>query len=251
MILLLAACAKQPDAAPATFEDLVVGLYADFDDTTALQTDLQGFADWLESDWDPTVDGYSVRSLSDDDVADVDHPSGRDPADAVGGTALAASPHTMDQHVAFVLLADQSVVSDDYHQFDRTYPDEQACFDDADCPVLETWNVIDKTQLTGELVYSYEKDYRRVELEDGTVGVVARGAVGDEVVDGSTSGFYQSYNQDVFLPWEDGIVRLQTQWTEVVVVGTIMDGDAIYPELISGIDDVLADTDTAIDELAL
>lgn len=250
MIVALLGCVQAQEAT-ATFDDLVVGMYADFDDDEALHADVEGYLGWLGDGWDPSVDGYSVRTLTEDDLTGLEWPTDHDPADAVGATALAESAHTMDQHMAFVKVADQSVVSSSYVQFDRTFPDEQACFPDPECPELVTTNVIVKTQLTSTIQYTYDKVYRRVDLDDGTYAVIARGAVPTTALDEHDSGFWQSYNQDAFVFWGDGIVRLQTQWTEIALLGAPVDADSVYPQLISGIDAVFEDTDSAIDDLGL
>jgi hypothetical protein len=261
-LLLLGCTAPPPPSAPAELEDLCPALYADQPDAAALAVDVPALDAWLAGSWDPTVAGYQLPPLTEDDVAGLARPD-RPLADALGGAGAAASSHTLAQHIAFVLEPDQSVVNPgDYAKFDRTFLEGGDCFAAGDCDVLRTWNDIVKTAAFGvEIPYAYEKDYRRVRFTDadGDVreAVVSRGWVEEvSLSDDEANGILQSYNLDVFIAPADGdvsgIVRTQAQWAEMkLVIDDFVDDDFLFDQLIDGLQGVFADTDAAIDALGL
>jgi hypothetical protein len=218
---------------------------------------MTNFDAWLAANADPEVPGFSLPALTEDDIASVDHPD-RDPAAALGAVADAVSVHSLDQHAAFVLLADQSVVNpDDYTKYDRTFPEGGECFDGQGCDLLRTWNdIIKNAAFNVTIPYQYEKDYRWVQYEtaegDARTAMVAQGSVPIESFgDDGTNGILQSYTLDVFLGQPDGgIHRVQAQWTELALA---LDPGADYltQEAIDGLQGVFADTDTAIESIGL
>lgn len=250
--LALAACKGPPTSAPQvsdtlTFDELCRELYADHDDDDAMADHVADLRAWSDGRGDP--EGWGVEPLSDDDVAGLDRPD-RPVAEADGAAGLAASPHGLGSHVALVLRADQSVVGSNYERFDRTFLEGGDCFADGGCARLRTWNDIEKVTLGVRLPYAYEKDYRWV----GDDAIVARGWVADEAWsdDGSTA-IHQSYNLDVFLARDEGVVRLQVQWAELDlgVLSDVASDEQLLSLSVDGLLEVLEDTDAAIEELGL
>jgi hypothetical protein len=258
--LLLAACsAPETPPAPAEVEDLCPRTYRDQPDSTALAVDLPELDTWLADEWDPSVPGYALDALTDADVAGLTRPD-RSLEDAIGGEAAAASVHTLDQHVAFVMQTDQSVVNPgDYAKFDRSFLEGGDCFATRACDVLRTWNDITKTAAFGVIIpYAYEKDYRRVYYTDADgesrEAVVSRGWVEQvSLSDDGANGILQSYNLDVFLAQPDGgVVRVQAQWAEMKLsIDDFVTDEFLFDQLIDGLQGVFTDTDAAIDELGL
>lgn len=241
------ACGGRTQEAEPTFDALCRGLYADHEDPVALAGHVADLREWAEGKGEP--EGWGIAPLADEDVAALDRPD-RPIADADGAAGFAASPHDLDSHVALVMRADQSVVGSNYERFDRTFPEGGDCFADGACPLLRTWNDIEKVTLGVHLPYAYEKDYRWV----GGDAIVARGWVAEEAWsdDGSTA-IHQSYNLDVFLAEEEGILRLQVQWAELDlgVLDDVASDEQLLSLSVSGLLEVLEDTDATIEELGL
>lgn len=260
MILgLLLACHAKVEEAPADIEELCAYLYENEEEPEQLAIGLASLDVWLTTRTDEEP-GFNLPPLTEADVQDVTWDTSRDLADALGGVADAASPHSLQQHVAFILLPDQSVVDhDDYAQFDREFLVGGDCFGARDCERLETWNTIIKTAAFGiEIPYEYGKDYQWVDFAaaDGTTqpAVVSRGWVGEPSFDASgDNGIYTSFTLDVFLGRPDGgIHRVQALWTETkLVIDEFVSEEFLYGELIDGLQDVFDDTDAAITELDL
>lgn len=248
---LLLACAE-PEQAPRSYEDLVLAMYRDQDDAEALAVDAGEFVTWLEESFDPESEGYRIRTLTEDDLDGLPHPG--DLADARGGAAGAVSPHTLTQHVEFAMLPDQRVIDEsDYDLFDRTFLEGGDCFPDT-CDALRTWNnIIKNGAFNVKIPYAYEKDYRRVVTTRGDEVIIARGWVEEAAYDeAGDNGILQSYNLDVFVPWQGGVLRTQAQWMELLlVIDDLVTEDFLYDQLLTGIFDVFEDTDAAIDEQGL
>ena len=259
IFLALVACHQKVDAAPADIDELCAYLYENEEEPEPLAEGLASLDVWLTTRTDDAL-GFNLPPLAPSDVIDVTWDQTRDLADALGGVADAVSPHSLQSHVDFILLPDQSVVDpDDYAQFDREFLVGGDCFSARDCERLETWSVMIKTAAFGiEIPYEYGKDYQWVDFEaaDGTTqaAVVSRGWVGEPSFDASgDNGIYTSFTLDVFLSRPDGTMhRVQALWTETkLVIDDFVSDEFLYGELIDGLQDVFEDTDTAITELGL
>jgi hypothetical protein len=257
LLLFFAGCKKEAIVAPAELEELCPYLFRNHDDPEALAVGLASLQTWLDGRGAVADDaGYILQPLTEEDVAAVEHPD-RDLADALGGAADAISAASLDQHTAFILLPDQSVVNpDDYPKFDRTFVEGGDCFADGGCDLLRTTNDMIKSKFNIDIPYQYPKDYRRIffatETEEARVGVVSRGWVAEESLsEGGANGILQSFTLDVFLGQPDGTVhRVQALWTEAKL--SFDPGDTyMQEEIVRGLHDVFDDTDEAIVEQGL
>jgi hypothetical protein len=259
MILLLIACHAKLEAAPTEIEDLCAYLYENEEEPEPLGEGLTSLQSWLDTRTDDER-GFNLPPLTEADVVDVERPEDRDLADAIGGVADAVSPWSLQQHVDFIMLADQSVVDPhDYAQFDREFLSGGDCFGARGCERTQTWNTIIKTAAFGiEIPYEYGKDYQWVDFPTADGGqrtaVVSRGWVPVPSFDESgDNGIWQSYTLDVFIGEPDGQVhRVQALWTETkLVIDDFVTEDYLRGELIDGLHDVFEDTDAAIGEAGL
>lgn len=254
MILLLLVACKPPETAPTELTELAAWLFQHQDEAELLPDGLAQLDAWLETHAGQQ-DGYTLAPLTEENVAEVEH-ADRDLAAALGAVAEAASPHPLDAHAAFVLLPDQSVVNpDDYDRFERTLLAGGDCFGPATCAELLTWNDVIKNAAFGvQIPYEYGKDYHRVAYPwgDGTRwAMVSRGSVPEESFgEDGENGILQSYTLDVFLERDDGIHRVQAQWSEMALVLDLPD-DYLLQELVDGLQGVFKDTDAAIESLGL
>lgn len=245
--------------APLDLITLAPQMFADQDDPDELSVDLGSLAIWLDSR--STIDdGYILPSMPASGVVDIVTPSGTSLADTMGGLADAQSTATLQQHVDFIMLPDQTVVNpNDYSRFDRTFIEGEDCFADGSCDRLVTENDMVKTAAFDVTIpYFYFKDYQRVAFtdSDGTErdAVVSRGWIEEEGWDDAGSnGLIQSYTLDVFMDSPEGTVhRSQALWTEMVLsIDGLVSEKFLEDQLISGLHGVFTDTDTAIADLGL
>ena len=260
LLALLAStgCVKAKDA-PPELEDLAPDLYGNQEDVPLLTLGLTSLSAWMASR-EKVDDGYILPSLPEDAVLDINPPPDTFLSDTLGGFADVQSSATLQQHVDFILLPDQTVVDPgDYSKFDRTFLEGEDCFGDGSCDRLVTVNDMVKTAAFGvTLPYIYFKDYQRTTFEDADGqtrdAVVSRGWIEAEGWDEEHSnGVVQSYTLDVFQESAEGTVhRSQALWTELVLVIDDIASDAfLEDQLIAGLHDVFQDTDDAIAEQGL
>lgn len=247
------------NAAPTELEDLAPYLYQNQDDAELLSLGLASLSTWL-ANRETVDDGYILPSLPDTAVEDIGTPPDTSLSDTMGGLADAMSTATLQQHIDFILLPDQTVVDpDDYSTFDRTFIEGGDCFGDGSCDRLVTENDMVKTAAFNVTIpYYYFKDYQRVTFTDADgvdrEAVVSRGWIEAEGWDEDhKNGVRQSYTLDVFQDSADGTVhRTQALWTEMVlVIDDVASQSFLEDQLILGLHDVFDDTDAAIAELGL
>lgn len=254
--LALAGC-KHPEPAPSELTELCAWLYLHQDDPEELPEGTGSLQAWLGTRGYPGEEGYALPPLTEEDVAEVEHPD-RDLSAAIGAVADAISPAALDSHAAFLVIPDQSVVNpDDYEQFDRELLEGEDCFLSRDCELLRTWNTVIKNGAFGVTIpYEYGKDYRWVDSTDDTglphAAIVSRGWVPLESFgEDGNNGILLSFTLDVFLAQPDGTThRVQAQWSEMELALELPD-DYLRNELIDGLREVFEDTDAAIAALGL
>lgn len=256
--LFLIGCKHTADA-PTDLVDIAPYLFGNQDDPELLTVGLTSLATWFDTR-DANEDGYILPALTDDAVVDINPPPDTSLADTLGGFVDAQSTATLQQHVAFIMLADQSVVNpSDYSTNERTFVSGEDCFGDHSCERLVTTNDIVKTAAFGVTIpYVYFKDYQWTTFTDvdgaDRDAVVSRGWIEVEGWDEDhANGVRQSYTLDVFMDSGEGTVhRSQALWTEMVlVIDDLVSQDFLEEQLISGLQGVLADTDDAIVEEGL
>lgn len=250
---------KKTVAAPPDLVDLAPELYGNQEDPELLAEGLTALATWFDTR-DTAEDGYILPALTDDAVVDINTPPGTSLADTLGGYVDAQSTGTLEQHVNLILLADQTVVNpNDYSRNERTFVSGGDCFADEGCDRLVTTNDIVKTAAFGVTIpYVYFKDYQWAHFTDADgverAAVVSRGWVEEEGWDEDhANGLKQSYTLDLFMDSSAGTVhRSQALWTELVlVIDDLVSQEFLEEQLISGLQDVLADTDDCIVEQGL
>lgn len=187
------------------------------------------------------------------DVADLERPEDRDPADALPIAVAGLSAFAPEDAARIQLLADQTPVepySPDV--FERTFLEGGDCWLDRSCEWLLTFNDLVKKNLVMEVPYEFRKDFRWIDLNLPDPADVPAGE--DAVNDGAPRwGFAaqswqeasftgdnggtvlaQSFTVEVWLPRDDGgTTRLQALWSETelsvdasddMVVGTARAG---------------------------
>lgn len=166
----LVGCAKPPDAAPATVDELSSTLLREFEGDAPEETATE-LAAWLLDHVDEQ-DGFSLADITADDVADMPYDGGEDGDPDFSMQSGIGVTHrvigTLDQHAAIVPEADQSFADPSYKKWSRSISEG-----DADSFVagedMRTDNLIEKQNLTVVIPYALGKDYRWITIDiDGT-----------------------------------------------------------------------------------
>ncbi len=167
---LCAGCAAPPQADPE-FSDAARFAFREFDTeeparlafaVRALEQQLYLSMD-LEAD-SPTDRWMAPEFLSDEDVANIDHPDY--PVDAGLPVAVGKfSAHDVEAHPAYLAMADQTPVEPGGPLYDRTFRDgSDACWPTNDCEWMRTDNHLIKSNILLTVEYDLFKDYRWIDL---------------------------------------------------------------------------------------
>lgn len=250
----LVGCAKPPDAAPATVDELSSTLLRDFegDAPEATATEL---AAWLLAHVDEQ-DGFSLADITADDVADMPYDGGEDgEPDFTQQSGIAVTHRvigTLEEHVAVVPEADQSFADSDpsggyYDAWDRTITEG-----DADTFVagsdLRTENSIEKHNFTVVIPYELGKDYRWITIDiDGTATdtlmfrsyELAPGWSADH-----QNGLVYGWTVELWVPDPNGdLIWYNASWCQLVTaVDGLVDQDYLVQSVIDGTVDYMDGT---------
>ena len=257
LILVSMLACKVPPEAPAELDDLTRYLFREWgndDDAvrTAGMTNLSEFLDGEDLDPDLKVldRSWELTSIEEADLATIDWPQDRNPADTYGVSVAFRSEWPVTEHAAWQLEDDQLPAEPSAVGYERTYPelDDPSCFADRSCEVLVTENVIERKNLLMALTYTLHKHIRWVELEDGNYALLSRAYIKESTVgESGKSTIWQSYSLDVWLPVGDVTNRYQVLWSEADVAGA---SDAIQIGTVkASTDDHFNATDEAIAEV--
>jgi hypothetical protein len=239
--VLLAAAAvtacTPPQDAPDELTNTPVGdvnlfLFAHFDDAdeTEMQRGMEamkGFLEGLEETVDLSLDSdvadraFSIAPLTEDDWGGAPHWDGADPDDQLPVAVAVRSAHGGAAHNELIGIADQTPLeSSSSAGYDRTF---LTSFDDwfaGDVSKLETENVIHRDNILLDYVYTAFKDYRRIEMEDGTTATVGRSWITQQYFDDNPNGSQDTIdffsNMEVTIPSGDGTLRYNALWGAIV-----------------------------------
>jgi len=260
MALAGTACASLPEA-PTELSELSSWLFQNFEaeDPAVLAVgmgNLQAFFEDRQLD-DPLEDqAWELTELTDEHVADVEHPD-RTPEAALPVGLVALSNFSPSEHAQVILLVDQTPVepaSPDLYERGFLEPTDPSCFPDRTCATLRTDNHIRKENFVMSIEYSKHKDYRWSELlpeqRETEHGIIGRSWFEDEAMgEQEATAIHQSYSIDVILPYGgDGSLRYVALWTEASMYGA--GDDIIQATMRDGLLDMLAATETWLGEQA-
>jgi len=227
LLLVLGACKSPPPEAPTEMADISRYLFREFDNPEALPQGVLNLEELLGAEditaEDPVDRAWQVAGLTAGDLEAITIPSDGD-LDLLATMALAyRSPFPVDSHTAYMVIPDLTVISTTAVIYDRTFPgtDDASCFVDASCEVLATENYIDRETALFKMEYSFNKDYRWVELEDGRKAIVSRGWIEESAHgDSSRNHLWQNYETDVWIGREDGTTwRFYAVYTQAEYAG--------------------------------
>ncbi len=220
-MLLFLACTAPPPA-PTEMNDLARFLLREFggEDETLEEglVNLYGLLDGIDLTADPDDRVYELADLDTTDLAGLERPD-RPPEDCETLAIAAESPFGLDDHTAYMVLEDLTVISTTAVVYDRTMDVDPACFEDGSCPVMHTDNHIYRDAWLFQMEYDFNKDYRWVDTERGRV-VLARGWIPESANgDSDANHIWQNYEVDVYLEAGSGTWRFYGIWTEAEYAG--------------------------------
>jgi len=271
ILLSTVACKKPSPPADPEFSDALVYTFRAFEEEPAvLAFAVRELEDQLYSDLDVNSDDAVERSvipepLTEEDVADIEHPS-RDPSDALAVALARSSSFNMTDHVKVQMMEDQTPIEPSSpDKYNRIILEGEDCFVDTSCEFLRTENPLIKDNFLMTIDYTLWKDFRWVdlglpdpsELEEGEVAeaevsrwaVVARSWTTEPAVGESGNvTIYQSFTVEVWVPKEDGgVLRMMSLWSEADL-GIDLEDDYLLAVTRDGIDDIFVAADDWIEE---
>ena len=245
MLAFALACA-QPEEAPPEFSDAARYGLEHFDDAEAdaLAVPIAALVDQIDStlDMDSTVSAdrsLELEVLTGSEVEGIEHPD-RDPAAAVPPVALARdSVFPIEDHVSVAMRDDLSPMEPNSPTlYARTILEGEDCFADRSCLFMRTTNDVLKENALMSVQYELLKDYRWVEMDDGSWAMAARSWMPESATgeDGGTT-LWQSFTFEMFVPQGDGTLRMMALWAETELSIEVSE-DAVATTQLVGIDDI-------------
>ncbi|MSP57139.1 MAG: hypothetical protein EXR69_16315 [Myxococcales bacterium] len=246
----LSACAKPPNAAPATLDDMSVALLSGFEGDSP-ETIAQPLAEWLLEHVDDD-DGFTLADIGADDVADMPYDGGEDgdpdfsQQRGIGVTHRVVG--TFEEHAAIVPEADQSFADPTYQIWDRGVAEG-----DADSFVagadMRTDNFIEKSGAFGvTIAYSLGKDYRWLTLDIGGVATDTLMFRSYELAPGwsedHNNGLVYGWTIELWVPDPDGdLIWYNASWCQLVTaIDGMIDDDYVVQSIIDGTVDYMDGT---------
>jgi len=232
--LALAACSP-PQEAPDELTETPVGdvnlfLFDKFDDPdpTEMQRGMEVMKDFLEGLEETTDLGidspvadraFTIAALEEDRWGGAPHWDGHDTADQLPVAVAVRSAFGGEAHVGLVGLEDQTPLeSSSSAEYDRTFLTSYDDWAAGTSDKLETSNRIHRDNILLDLVYTAWKDYRMVEMEDGTVATVARSWITEQFFNDADVDDHIDFfsNMEVTIPSGDGSLRYNALWGAVI-----------------------------------
>ncbi|MCP4868693.1 MAG: hypothetical protein GY898_08240 [Proteobacteria bacterium] len=229
----ITACSP-PQEAPDELTDTPVGdvnlfLFANFDneDPGELARGMEAmkeFLEGLEETTDLAMDSpvadraFTIAALEEENWGGAPHWTGHDTADQLPVALAVRSAFDGDAHADLVGLEDQTPLeSSSSAAYVRSFLTDFDGWLAGDVDKLETSNAIHRDNILLDLHYTAFKDYRMVEMEDGTIATVARSWITEQYENtdpNDTMDFFS--NIEVTIPSGDGTLRYNCLWGAVI-----------------------------------
>jgi hypothetical protein len=235
-LIAVAGCAAPPPEAPAELGELMLYLFAEYDneDPRVMEAgvdSLQAFLEGFEADggdltltsededrsWAPPVltpENYGTA----DPWADAD-PNGQLPV-----MLATVSGYSPADHAGLIGLADQTPIeSSSSAAYDRTIDEDLDAFLAGDADVLMTSNAIHRQNFLLDLNYTAPKQFRWVTTEAGTA-LVTRSWIRQQFVGNSGTNTLDQFNSvEVMIPVDGGSYQTTTLWGQTVLDPAVAD----------------------------
>jgi len=260
LLCFLVAC-KPPPEAPTELGDLTTYLFANFDDPDprvmeAGMANILTYLEDFESGADLAVDSaatarsWTIPPLEEADWGGADHVEDVDPMSLYAVSVAVRSAYTGADHAPLIGLVDQTPLeAASSARYDRTFLDDFEEWRAAREGALRTSNEIDRDNILLTLTYQCSKDYRWVEMPDGSAATVGRSWISESFVNEDGAGgsgedvmdFFS--NLEVTLPSGDTTLRYNAVWGHVDFVPSI-DQTVLLNTVRNGIQEGMENTET-------
>jgi len=237
------ACHKAPVEAPKEIGELAAYLFENFDTETG--EELIAGTPTLEEfmlDLDPeNADlndrAFSMPPLEKSSWGTIVGPKEADPSLQIPIAVVGSSTHKLKANRDLMLEKNQVCIeSGSTKYYSRKFDSGKDCFGSGDCEYLETTNEVRKETALAKVWYDLYKDFRNVELEDGSEVVYARSWTEDVfLADGGNNTWDQLYTLEAWIPRGGTTLRFYVIWSEANIGGV---SDDFYADLVkTGIDE--------------
>lgn len=244
MLLLLAACAPDPEVSPPSFSEASALLLAGFESEDPAPL-AQVLADWLVLHTDEQ-EGFALDPIASEQLVDMQpQPEATDVSRLLGIGVTHRVTATLDQHVAVVPEADQTFADPaTYNVWDRTILEGTAAgFGDGDG--LRTDNWIEKGGPFGVVIpYPMKKDYRWITLDQGETCMFRSWETESGFSENGKNGLVAGFTIELWVPDDGGLIWYNASWADLITeVDDLIDPDYKVSEIISGTVDYMDGTD--------
>jgi len=170
-LVVTSACRKAPPAADPEFSDALTYLFTSFESEPAnLAFAMRNLEKQVYLGMDVDADKEQDRALQPEflkekDVKNLEHPNGRDIANALPVAVAGASIHNVDDHMALQLEVDHRPWEPGSpNDYERSFIEGDDCWGSRDCTELRTDNHLTKENLLMTVEYTFFKDFRWVDM---------------------------------------------------------------------------------------
>lgn len=214
--LVLAACVPKAEA-PEELAELCAFVFnhqAD-EDQARLIAGVEQLGDWLDANPEEVLDGYRGVDVPSEATMDSLDDVDRTNAAMVGLAVGRQSRHPLDETAWGLISVDQDVIyPDDYNAYAREYLSGPDCFLDHECGFMEAVEeTINSFPLGLTSENTVHNQYVWVETERGMALVHRNWLTEPPIVSNSILEVDEQAYVDVLVPGEDGVWRLQSQFT--------------------------------------
>lgn len=208
-------CKELPEA-PETLGELCAYLYDHHpeEDPAAMEAGLEQLVTWLDEHPDEAQDKYSVDSLTEETVDSLDEKDRT--AEGMAGLAVVRiSNHPVEDSAHCLVALDQDeIYPDTYTAYERENIGDTDCFLSKECLRIESLEHLESSFALGVTSVSDAHDqYMWVETSRGWALVHRNWQIDPPEVNLSLLEVDEQTYLNVIVPGEEGLWRLQAQWT--------------------------------------
>jgi hypothetical protein len=214
--LVALGCRPAPPEAPETLDELCAFVFSHHpdEDATELIAGVEQLADWLDANPEDALEGYSVQAPGEDAIDALD---GEDrTAEGMIGLAVSRqSRHPLDETAWALIGVDQDeIYPETYDAYAREYVSGPDCFLAHECDAMEAYEEMSSSFALGMTSESRSHNqYRWIETGRGTALVHRNWLREPPTVNNVLLEVHEQAYVDVLVPGDDGVWRLQSQFT--------------------------------------
>ncbi len=204
--------------APETIEELVTFGFEHYEEEPRyLRATAEALLPLVDDSFDEITDGWRVDNLSADHLlaAGVEVP---DDLHILGAMGAADYRHTVDEVLPALIHPDKDAIFDSFLEYEILEETDRVCFLDGSCD--RYWYRSSQTveaSILGDATSTVEREYRRIEPEEGPSFLVAR-TLAPDPIEFTTNivDIYQQYDLIFIYPYGDAARRSETFWVDAL-----------------------------------